>query len=240
MIMTSPFLNEFNPNSDVQDFAERLFRRCSKGTTASATSNAANRFAAADVRDVFDILPASRLGVNIPTRPLSFADRLLCFQLACRIVGIHKLLVLGVYSYCMKYAKPHQREVTQLLTSAIHATHDLTPPEHVSPLLRHIADNFISEKSSGAAMVVGLQAVRELCARCPTAIEGDLLRDLVAYKDFKKGEKGISMAAKGLLSLYERLIFISEPIMRVVYLYLAHASNTLIICTLVPSRQCLI
>ena len=89
-----------------------------------------------------------------------------------------------------------------LLTSAIHATHDLTPPEHVAPLLRHIADNFVSERSSGAAMVVGLQSVRELCARCPTAIDGDLLRDLVAYKDYKKGEKGIAMAAKGLLSLY--------------------------------------
>merc|ERR1712100_765576 len=71
------------------------------------------------------------------------------------------------------------------------------------PTVKVIANNFISDRCSSNAMAVGLNTVREICMRCPYAMEETLLQDLVAYKKYK--EKSVSMAARSLLSLYREL-----------------------------------
>lgn len=45
-----------------------------------------------------------------------------------------------------------------------------------------------------------LNAVREICLRCPLAMTEDLLRDLALYKNYK--EKSVVMAARSLIMLY--------------------------------------
>jgi protein SDA1 len=52
-------------------------------------------------------------------------------------------------------------------------------------VLRTIADNFISERSSPEAQAVGLNAIHAMCARCPLAMNQTLLEDLVQYKGSK-------------------------------------------------------
>uniref|UniRef100_A0A182SEW7 Protein SDA1 n=1 Tax=Anopheles maculatus TaxID=74869 RepID=A0A182SEW7_9DIPT len=49
-------------------------------------------------------------------------------------------------------------------------------------------------------MAIGLNAVREICVRCPLAMNEDLLRDLTMYKNYK--EKSVMMASKALIMLY--------------------------------------
>lgn len=53
-------------------------------------------------------------------------------------------------------------------------------------------------------MAIGLNAVREVCSRCPLAMGEDLLRDLVMYKAYK--EKSVMMAARSLIVLYREQI----------------------------------
>lgn len=47
---------------------------------------------------------------------------------------------------------------------------------------------------------MGINAVRELCNRCPLVMTEDLLRDLVEYKTYK--DKGVMMASKSLIQLF--------------------------------------
>lgn len=49
-------------------------------------------------------------------------------------------------------------------------------------------------------MAIGLNAVREICARCPLAMGEDLLRDLAMCKGYK--EKSVMMAAGSLIMIY--------------------------------------
>lgn len=52
-------------------------------------------------------------------------------------------------------------------------------------------------------MAVGLNAIREICDRCPLAMSKDLLQDLVQYKTTKN--KTVIMAARSLIQLYRNI-----------------------------------
>ena len=45
------------------------------------------------------------------------------------------------------------------------SAHELLPPDGVEPALKAIINNFVTERNSAEVMAVGLNAVRELCAR---------------------------------------------------------------------------
>lgn len=52
-----------------------------------------------------------------------------------------------------------------------------------------IANNFITERNSSEVMTVGLNSVREICARAPLCMTETLLHDLIQYKNHKdKGQ----------------------------------------------------
>ena len=120
-----------------------------------------------------------------------------------RLVGTHKLTVLGLYSFFLKYLTPKQRNVTQILAAAAQATHDLVPPESINMLVRKIADEFISDGVAAEVASAGLNTTREILARNPAGIDEDLLQDLVAYKGSKS--KAVMMAARSLISLYREV-----------------------------------
>ena len=52
-------------------------------------------------------------------------------------------------------------------------------------------------------MAVGLNAIREICARSQQAMTDDLLQDLVQYKTAKN--KTVMMAARSLMQLYRNV-----------------------------------
>jgi protein SDA1 len=134
---------------------------------------------------------------------LSLDSKLLILQLITRLVGLHKLTVVSLYSWFIKFLTPRQQSVTSFLASLAQGTHNLVPPDVLEPLLQKIANEFVSEASAAEVAAAGLNSIREICARQPLAMTDTLLQDLVQYR--KSKDKGVMMAAKGLLSLFREV-----------------------------------
>ncbi|EPX73438.1 SDA1 family protein [Schizosaccharomyces octosporus yFS286] len=136
-------------------------------------------------------------------RSLSMDHKLVVLRLLTRLIGAHKLTVLGLYSYMMRYLTPHQRDVTQFLACLAQASHEFIPPDVLEPLIRKIADEFVTTGVANEVVCAGINAIREVCARSPFAMTADLLQDLTEYKSSK--DKGVMMASRGLISLYREV-----------------------------------
>lgn len=134
---------------------------------------------------------------------LALDTKLLVVQLVTRLVGLHKLTIVSLYSWFIKYLTPKQLLVTSFLASLAQGTHNLVPPDVLEPLLQKIANEFVSEASANEVAAAGLNSIREICARQPLAMTDTLLQDLIQYR--KSKDKGVMMAAKGLLSLYREV-----------------------------------
>lgn len=138
-----------------------------------------------------------------PKVKLNLEQKLLVLQLVSRLVGLHKLTLLPLYSYFIKYLSPRQPSVTSFLASLAQSTHNLVPPDVLEPLIQKIANEFVSEAAAAEVASAGLNGIREVCARQPLAMNETLLQDLVQYR--KSKDKGVQMAARGLLSLYREM-----------------------------------
>lgn len=134
---------------------------------------------------------------------LNLEQKLLVLQLVSRLIGLHKLTVISFYSYFLKYLTPRQPSVTSFLASLAQSTHNLVPPDILEPLVQKIANEFVSEAAAGEVAAAGLNAIREICVRQPLVMNDTLLQDLVMYR--KSKDKGVMMAAKGLLGLYRQV-----------------------------------
>ncbi|KZO93706.1 protein required for actin cytoskeleton organization and cell cycle progression [Calocera viscosa TUFC12733] len=134
---------------------------------------------------------------------LSLDHKVLIMQLLSRIMGYHKLCVLGFYGYIVKYLTYHQLRVTVILVSLAQSVHELTPPDVLLPVIRKIAQEFIHPGVGSEVIRAGLNAIREVCRRQPWSMEEDLLGDLVEYR--KSRDKGVMVAARGLLQLYREV-----------------------------------
>lgn len=130
-------------------------------------------------------------------------QKILFINLISRLVGTHKLTVLGLYSFFLKFLTPKQRNVTQIMAAAAQASHDLVPPESINTVVRKIADEFVSDGVAAEVAAAGINTIREILARAPLAIEPPLLHDLVEYKGSKS--KPVMMAARSLISLYREV-----------------------------------
>lgn len=129
-----------------------------------------------------------------------FEVKLMHLDVISRLIGIHELFLFSFYPYITRFLQPHQRMVTRILQFAAQASHELVPGDVIEPILKTIANNFITERNSSDVMAIGLNATREICMRCPLAMGEDLLRDLAMYKTYK--EKSVMMAARSLITLY--------------------------------------
>ncbi|KAF7508157.1 hypothetical protein GJ744_009598 [Endocarpon pusillum] len=138
-----------------------------------------------------------------PKSRLNLEQKLLVLQLVSRLIGLHKLTVLSFYSYFLKYLTPRQPSVTTFLACLAQSVHSLVPPDILESLIQKIANEFVSEAAAAEVASSGLNAIREICVRQPLAMNDTLLQDLVMYK--KSKDKGVMMAAKGLLGLYREV-----------------------------------
>lgn len=143
------------------------------------------------------------LQTQAPKAKLNLEQKLLVLQLVSRLVGLHKLTLIPLYSYFIKYLTPRQPSVTSFLASLAQSTHNLVPPDALEPLVQKIANEFVSEAAAAEVASAGLNGIREICLRQPLAMNEALLQDLVDYR--KSKDKGVMMAAKGLLSLYREV-----------------------------------
>lgn len=145
---------------------------------------------------------AEKLFKQLESSNERFEVKLMTLDVISRLIGLHSLFLFNFYPFLARLVMPHQREVTRILQFAAQSAHELVPPEVLEPVMKAIANNFITERNSTDVMAVGLNAIREICSRCPLAIGEDLLRDLVQYKSYK--EKSVMMAARSLIQLYRQ------------------------------------
>ncbi|XP_055541630.1 protein SDA1 homolog [Wyeomyia smithii] len=133
-----------------------------------------------------------------------FEVKLMHLDVISRLIGIHELFLFSFYPYITRFIQPHQRQVTRILQFAAQASHELVPPDLIESVIKTLVNNFVTERNSSDVMAIGLNAAREICIRCPLAMNEDLLRDLTMYKNYK--EKSVMMAAKSLILLYREKI----------------------------------
>lgn len=145
---------------------------------------------------------AEKLFKQLEATNKRFEVKLMTLDVISRLIGLHSLFVFNFYPYIQRFMQPHQREVTRILQFAAQASHDLVPPDVIEPILKTLANNFITERNSSDVMAIGLNAVREICLRCPLAIDEDLLRDLAQYKTYK--DRAVMMAARSLIQLFRQ------------------------------------
>ncbi|KAK9790096.1 hypothetical protein WJX73_001035 [Symbiochloris irregularis] len=129
--------------------------------------------------------------------------KLALLQVTSRIVGTHRLLLLGLYPLLQKYLHPHQRDAPAILAVLVQACHDLVPPDTLQPVLRQVVDGFVHDRARPEVMTLGLRSVRGMCARTPLVMNPDLLQDLALYRTFR--EKEVASAARSLISLFREL-----------------------------------
>ncbi|KAH6568034.1 hypothetical protein BASA62_005711 [Batrachochytrium salamandrivorans] len=133
-----------------------------------------------------------------------FELRMHMMNLVSRLIGVHRLILLGFYEFLIPYLKPHQRDVTLILTYAAQSSHDMVPPDALESVVRAIADHFIWSNCSSDVVTAGLNSLREICVRCPLAMPDELLKSLLDdYKNHR--EKGPMNAARSLLGLYREI-----------------------------------
>ena len=137
------------------------------------------------------------------TSPLNINQKIVVLNLVTRLIASHKLILLGVYSWVLKYLTPKQRDVTQFLACTAMASHEFVPPDILEPVIRKIADEFVTGGVSFEVLQAGLNTIREICSRAPLVMNADLLQDLTSYKSSR--DKGVVNAARSLISLYREV-----------------------------------
>ncbi|KAF8969872.1 protein required for actin cytoskeleton organization and cell cycle progression [Flammula alnicola] len=141
--------------------------------------------------------------LNTYDKRFSLDHKILIMQLLSRIMGSHKLCVLGFYTYIVKYLFYRQLRVPSILVALAQSVHDLTPPDAVTPVIRKLSQEFVHPGVGSEVIAAGLNAIREVSRRQPWAMEEDLLGDLIEYR--KSKDKAVTSAARGLLKLYREV-----------------------------------
>uniref|UniRef100_A0A672YBA2 Protein SDA1 n=1 Tax=Sphaeramia orbicularis TaxID=375764 RepID=A0A672YBA2_9TELE len=124
-----------------------------------------------------------------------FEVKIMMMELISRLVGIHELFLFNFYPFIQRF---------------LHQTFFSRPPRgttrflhQIKSVIMTIANNFVTDRNSGEVMTVGINAIKEVVARCPLAITEDLLQDLAQYKTHK--DKNVMMSARGLIQLFRNL-----------------------------------
>ncbi|KAJ6547221.1 protein required for actin cytoskeleton organization and cell cycle progression [Mycena capillaripes] len=141
--------------------------------------------------------------LNRYDKRFSLDHKILLMQLLSRVMGAHKLCVLGFYTYIVKYLTHRQLRVPAILVALAQSVHDLTPPDAVTPVVRKLAHEFVHPGVASEVIAAGLNAIREVCRRQPWSMEEDLLGDLIEYR--KSRDKAVTSAARGLLQLFREV-----------------------------------
>ena len=163
----------------LQSFAEALFARLRGARTDT---------------DAVDDGPSPS---SKKTRPFARHDaRVAAARVVSRVVGTHRLLLLNFYPYLQRQLAPHAKDATLFLAALVQATHDLVPPDALAPVLRQLVDGFVHDRARPEVAVLGLNTVRELCARAPLIMPAELLQDLALYR--KARDKEVAAAARSL------------------------------------------
>lgn len=180
---------------------ERTVKKIAKAGRVRNSENEASTFDCPAIQLINDPHTyGERLFSRLRSSNHSFPIRLLYMNVLSRVIGSHSLVLMNFYPFLQKYLQPHQRHVTSILAYFAQATHPLIPPDIIRPCLLTLANSFVTDRSSHEVIQIGLNSIREICARQPLAMTRSLLLDLAMFKKHKM--KGVMMAARSLIQLF--------------------------------------
>lgn len=132
-----------------------------------------------------------------------FKARITLLHLVARMIGRHKLFLMDLYTYLLKYIKPKTNYVGQMLVIVSESVHDLVPPDDLAPLFKKILHEFISDNCTEETITMGLNTAREMCKRQPLIMTKEIMQDLSGFRAFRN--RAVVEAAKALINLYKDL-----------------------------------
>ena len=121
-------------------------------------------------------------------------------SLLSKVIASAQLDFDQYFNWVARFLRPSYDEITRLLAIVASAVHELTTPETVTELMRTIANRFVVDSLDEEVLIVGMNTIREICAKNPHGMTEELLSDLIAYK--KSNVKGVVMAARSLIQLF--------------------------------------
>ena len=104
------------------------------------------------------------------------------------------------FTWSERFIRPNYEDITKLLSIVASAVHSTTNVDTVAEVCRTIANNFVVDHLDEEVQIVGMNTIREICARNPHGMTPELLEDLTAYK--KSDRKGVVMAARGIIQVF--------------------------------------
>lgn len=143
---------------------------------------------------------AEQLLKDLKRTATKFAAKLLLIDLIARIVSVHKLILVNFYSFLQRYIRPSTEEITVILARLAQSVHDLVPPEELEIVINTLLHEFVSDRNADEAIAIGINTIREICARQPLVMNKTILRDLSQYRKYPN--KGVKIAAKSLIRLF--------------------------------------
>lgn len=149
---------------------------------------------------LFSLLSAPENAKVFKTRE----SQLRAMSLLSKIIATFQLDFDSFFNWASRFIRPSYDEITRLLAIVASAVHPLTSPELLEDLIRNIADRFVADHLNEEIIVVGLNTIREICAKNPHGMTETLLSDLCQYK--KKNVKGIVIAARSIIQLYREVM----------------------------------
>lgn len=132
-----------------------------------------------------------------------FDHKLIMMAVISRIIGRHKLIQPNFYQFLQRYLKPGQKECTKVQMYLSEACHPQTPIDSMTPVLKHIIMNFANESCKDDRIVMGLNAICEICKRLPLLMEEDDLNFLAELRWYK--DKSVAVSAKALINQFRDL-----------------------------------
>ena len=125
-------------------------------------------------------------------------------NLLSKVISTFQLDFEQFYNWVQRFLRPSYDEITRLLAIVASSVHPLTNPDTLSDLIRYIANQFVSDHLDEEIIIVGLNTIREICARNPYGMNETLISDLVMYK--KYNVKGVVMAARSIIHLFREVM----------------------------------
>ena len=120
-----------------------------------------------------------------------------------RFIGYHKLCLFPFYAFIQSYLTAHQQQVTRILVFLVQSCHDYVPPEELLPLVRVIADNFVTDHSTPEVIALGINTMSEIFLRIPLLFQMEelepLIHEVVEFRMNK--DKGVMVAARNFLNV---------------------------------------
>lgn len=133
----------------------------------------------------------------------SFGTKQAMMAVVSRMIGRHRLIIPGFYPFLQKYLKHGNKQLSHILAFLAEACHPLVPSDALDPVLKFLIMNFANESCNEPNIVMGVNCIKQMCARMPMLIEEEDLNYVCSLRKYK--HKQVYRAVKGLINLYRDL-----------------------------------